>query len=157
MSRRTISPRATVPSDLERTKNTAERLSGFVSGMVSESGLSRVEISSGAGATAVFEMPHEALRLLARAMGEMAKGRTVEVVATEGSLTTQQAATLLNVSRPYVVKLIEEGRVPSTLLGRHRRLRLRDVLELRVRMQARSRKALRELAEQAQELRLGYE
>jgi len=102
-------------------------------------------------------MPHEALRLLARAMGEMAKGRTVEVVATEGSLTTQQAATLLNVSRPYVVKLIEEGRVPSTLLGRHRRLRLRDVLELRVRMQARSRKALRELAEQAQELRLGYE
>jgi excisionase family DNA binding protein len=77
---------------------------------------------------------------------------TVAPVHTE--LTTQQAAELLNVSRPYLIRLLEANQIPYRKVGSHRRIRLVDVLEYQKLDEARRRDAQRELTRQAEELGL---
>jgi excisionase family DNA binding protein len=71
-------------------------------------------------------------------------------------LTTQQAATILNVSRPFVAALADKGLLPVKMVGRNRRFRLADVLGYEKKMRKAQNAALQELADQAQELELGY-
>lgn len=104
-----------------------------------------------------IELPTAALRLLVEILAELAGGNAVKVVAIHAELTTQEAADLLNVSRPYLVKLLEDGVLPFHKTGKHRRVRLADLMEYKQQRDQVSEQALTELAEQAQELRLGYE
>ncbi|MFJ3395310.1 helix-turn-helix domain-containing protein [Leifsonia aquatica] len=74
-------------------------------------------------------VPREAVELLARILGSMAAGRGVTIMPANAELTTAQAAEILNVSRPHVIKLLDEGKIDFRMVGTHRRIRadsLRD-------------------------------
>lgn len=101
-------------------------------------------------------LPRMALALLRDLLTEIAKGNAVTVVPTHAELTTQEAANLLNVSRPHLVKLLEEGRIAFTKAGVHRRIRYQDLMAYRQKRDKDSHKLLDELAAQGQEHNMGY-
>jgi excisionase family DNA binding protein len=99
-------------------------------------------------------LPKSALELLRNILSEMAQGNAVTIVPTHTELTTQEAADILNVSRPYLVKLLDTRVIPHHRLNKHRRIRFDDLMSYKKQQQARSSSALDELAKQAQELGL---
>ncbi len=101
-------------------------------------------------------LPRRAVVLLRDILAEMAKGNAVTVVPTHAELTTQEAAQLLNVSRPHVIKLLEAGEIPYTLTGTHRRVRLEDLMAYKEKRFAQSMQALDNLVRQGQEENMGY-
>ena len=103
------------------------------------------------------ELPTSALRLLVDILAELADGNAVKVVPVHAELTTQEAADMLNVSRPHLVKLLEEGGLPFHKTGKHRRVRFADLMQFKSQRDQASEDAMAELAKQAQELALGYE
>lgn len=103
------------------------------------------------------ELPTSALRLLVDILSELADGNAVKVVPIHAELTTQEAADMLNVSRPHLVKLLETGALPFHKAGKHRRIRFADLMAFKAERDRASAEAMEELAKQAQELRLGYE
>ena len=105
-----------------------------------------------ANAAAPVELPEAAVAVLTDALEHLRRGHPVRVIADDEEVTTQDAANLLNVSRPYVVGLIERRELPCRKVGSRRRLRLVDVLTYREIQQARQRDAADALASEAQEL-----
>lgn len=103
------------------------------------------------------ELPTSALRLLLDILAELAEGNAVKVVPVHAELTTQEAADMLNVSRPHFVKLLEEGGLPFHKTGKHRRVRFADLMQFKAQREQASEDAMAQLAKQAQELGLGYE
>jgi excisionase family DNA binding protein len=113
---------------------------------------------TGAGGTAgEMRVPASALRILFAALSEMACGNGVSLLPLNAELTTQEAANLLNVSRPYLVGLLEKGEMPFRKVGNQRRVRLQDVIEYKGRSDIDRRTALDELAKLGQEIGVGYE
>jgi len=103
------------------------------------------------------ELPTSALRLLVDILSELSSGNAVRVVPIHAELTTQEAADLLNVSRPHLVKLLEEGALSFHRTGKHRRIRFDDLMHFKSDRDRASETAMTELAKQAQELNMGYE
>ena len=97
-------------------------------------------------------IPESVFRVLERVAEVMARGDSITVVPVGRELTTQQAADLLNVSRQYVVRLLDEGRIPYGKTGKHRRLRIEDVLAFKETRDKDRRAGLRELSRMTQEL-----
>jgi excisionase family DNA binding protein len=101
-------------------------------------------------------MPGSVVEVLERVTQALARGDAVAVVSVGRDLTTQQAADLLNVSRQYVVRLADEGRLPSTKTGKHRRLLLADVLAFKASRDKARKASLRALT-RATEAAGGYD
>ncbi len=105
----------------------------------------------------VVAVPTSALKLLVDALGELASGNAVKVMPVHAELTTQAAADLLNVSRPYLVKLLEEGAIPFHRTGSHRKVKFGDLMRFKDAREQASEKAMAELARLSQDLGMGYE
>jgi excisionase family DNA binding protein len=116
----------------------------------------QIELTTASGAQRVT-VPVTALRLLIEILTQIGNGNAVNIIPIHAELTTQEAADLLNVSRPFLIRLLENGEIPFHKTGAHRRIRYQDVVDYKERIDAARRKALDELAEQAQELDMGYE
>ena len=107
-------------------------------------------------AAPVLKLPPVVLRMFADMLGALAQGKAVAIAPKELDITTQEAAMYLNVSRPYVVKLLEDGKIPHHKVGSHRRIRFEDVVQYKEQRAREAQDALQRLTEQAQELGLGY-
>jgi len=94
--------------------------------------------------------------LLRQVLEPLAHGIPVGVVPLEAELTTGEAAAILGVSRPYLVRLLEEGAIPYRKVGTHRRIRGKDLLDYRERSRQRGKELADQLTAEAQELGLGY-
>jgi excisionase family DNA binding protein len=103
-----------------------------------------------------LEVPPKVFQVLKDVLSLMAEGKAFSVIGVETTLTTQQAAEMLAVSRPHLVKMIDSGQLPFHKVGRHRRVYLKDVLLVLSKREEDRESALEALAAQAQELNMGY-
>lgn len=101
---------------------------------------------------ATLEVSREAIELFARILAHMAAGEGVSVVPAHAELTTQQAADLLNVSRPYLIKLLDGGAIDYHLVGRHRRVFADSLLKYRSEDDQKRREAADELSALTQDM-----
>jgi excisionase family DNA binding protein len=97
-------------------------------------------------------IPESVYQLLCKAVHSMALGQAVYVVSQEQEMSTQQAATLLNVSRPYLIKLLEQGEIPYIQVGSHRRICFQDVIRYKKQRDAMRRGLLDELIQESQDM-----
>ncbi|MEU4801632.1 helix-turn-helix domain-containing protein [Actinosynnema sp. NPDC023587] len=98
-----------------------------------------------------IKLPGEVFAALREVVEALSNGLAITIAPHTTQLTTQQAADILNVSRPTLVKLLEGGEIPFEMRGRHRRVRLAELVDYQERARVRRRSALDELAREAAE------
>ncbi|NBC03768.1 MAG: excisionase family DNA-binding protein [Bacteroidetes bacterium] len=134
----------------KESKDILERISGK-----QKSSSETIEIGI-AGEAEPVKIPVSAFRFLNTIIEHMAQGKAITVNPVDAEITTQEAADLLNVSRPFIVKLLEEGEIPFHKVGSHRRIKLKDFLAYKSQYKKDQREALDELTKISQELGLDY-
>ena len=105
----------------------------------------------------IIELPAAVVLLLRNILEAIASGRGVTIIPDNAELTTVQAADVLNVSRPYLIKLLDEKTIPHRKVGKHRRIRVEDVMAYKVAIDREREDVLDQLTREAQEQGLGYE
>lgn len=128
------------------------RLSTEINEIYSEHGEARLLGPNGE----MIGIPASAFQALRLAVDAMSRGQTIVLAPQEEELTSQQAADLLRVSRPHLIKLLDDGEIPFHRVGTHRRVRLEDVLAYRGARSRNRRKKLDELTRLSEEFEGGY-
>lgn len=141
------------PETSEVARNALRMLQPLTGRMRAET---TVSICAAEGEEIVVTLPSDALRVLVEVLGEMANGSAVTVVPMHAELTTQQAADLLHVSRPFLIGLLDGGQIPYSKVGTHRRVRMADLMAYKERDDAKRQAIADELTAEAQKLGLGY-
>ena len=97
-------------------------------------------------------LPASALKMLVGILDEMGRGNTVTVIPVHAELTTQEAADMLNISRPSLIQMLDEGKIEFRKVGTHRRVRIESLMAYKRRVHAERRAALNELVAYDQEI-----
>ena len=101
-----------------------------------------------------IKIPLNALKLLAKILKATSEGKPVNIVPVEMELTTQAAADYIGCSRPHIVKLLEEKKIPFIKIGRHRRLKMDDLVKYKKNLKEKQRKALIQMMRGDEDLKL---
>jgi excisionase family DNA binding protein len=152
----TREPVTPTPADAALARELRHRLARYFEGGSGRAPALRARFDVDESGTGPVDLPPSAVQLLLDIVEQMAEGHAVALLPVGEELTTQEAADLLNVSRPFLVRLLDEGKIPYRKVGKHRRVLLRDLLEYKRASDADRRAATRQLVEEAQELGLGY-
>lgn len=136
-------------ADAEIALRAARRIGDY---LTAHPGADPVRIRGELAGDDVLVVPRQAAVILAQILGFLANGRGVTVTPSNAMLTTQQAADFLNVSRPYLIKLLEAGEIPFDMVGTHRRVAFAALMEYKRRDDQERRRAADELTELGQEL-----
>jgi excisionase family DNA binding protein len=115
-----------------------------------------ITLTTDQGEQPSVELPPQALKFIGQLLGAMSEGRPITLMPANEELTTVEAAHFLNVSRPFVIKEMEEGRLPYRLVGTHRRVAFEDLLQYARKMRENQAAALDRMAQNARELGLDY-
>ncbi len=140
-------------ADARQARESLQRISDILTSGISDLSI-RIQNDEQTGADII--LPASVLRLLKDILAEMAQGHAVALLPVQAELTTQQAADLLNVSRPYLIRLLEDSKIPFRLVGQHRRVRFDDLLAYQRKDDEDRRRVADELTADAQELGMGY-
>ncbi len=139
------------PAEVEQAKQTSRTLSKYTD-------VDRVQMSlkGSNGETDELVLPGHVLQLLLDVLSEVSQGNAVSLIPHHQEVSTQEAAGLLNVSRPFLVGLLEKGDMPFRKVGSHRRVLLTDVLAYKEKTEKQRNQALDELASLSQDEGMGY-
>ena len=135
-----LSARQPMAAEIDSARELHEAMAPFAAQKKSV----RLTVSHGAQSTE-FNLAPAVAETLTAVLEHFKAGRAVTIVPVGATLTTQQAADLLNVSRPYLIKLIDEGELSASKVGRHRRLEAPEVLAYKRGMEAKRGRALDDL------------
>jgi excisionase family DNA binding protein len=145
---------APTPDDALLAQESSRRLAPYLAARPQKP--LRMRIQQDDSPEETVSIPASAFRLLNDILTQMAKGNAVTLIPVHAELTTQQAADILNVSRPFLVELLEKNIIPFRKVGTHRRILFKDLMGYKEELDRNRLKVLDELAAQAQELNMGY-
>jgi excisionase family DNA binding protein len=149
---RRVAP-APLSADEQHIARIAQRL---IMASLGHSTAASITVTTDTGDGPTIQVPPAALQLIGQLLGHMSEGRPIVMLPMSQELSTVEAANMLNVSRPFLIKEMEAGRLPHHKVGSHRRIVLEDLLAYATRMREQQAGALQRLAENARELGLDY-
>jgi excisionase family DNA binding protein len=152
MTTRTREPIVPTAQDAAIAREASRMLAPYVEHLESL----RFQVGEEKKVTQKLLLPATAVRLLLDLLTEMAAGNAITLIPVHAQLTTQQAADVLNVSRPFLVSLLEQGKIPHVKVGTHRRILFEDLMRYKKDIDRERQKALDELVKQSQQLNMGY-
>ncbi len=146
-------PESPTTEESEVAKSASRQLAPFAAELSSKT--VKMDITS-AGKNITIELPTVAVQLFIRILTEMSRGNAVTLMPIHAMLTTQEAADLLGVSRPFITKELASGNLNYTQVGTHRRIAYKDLMQYKARQRVVHDQAMDELVKQAQEENFGY-
>jgi len=149
---RQVVPPSMSPQELEMAR-VAQRC---IMEALDHSRAAAITLTTTDGSHPTIELPPAALKLIGQLLGVMSEGRPITLMPSKQEFSTVEAANFLNVSRPFVIKEIEQGRLPHRKVGSHRRVAFEDLVSYAREMRKRQEHALERMAENARELGLDY-
>lgn len=149
---RQVLPPPLSPQDMEMAR-VAQRC---IMEALDHSRAAAITLTTDSGEHPTVDLPPAALKLIGQLLGAMSEGRPVMLVPSNQEFSTVEAAHFLNVSRPFVIKEIESGKLPYRMVGTHRRVAFEDLIAYARKMRERQEAALERLAENSRELGLDY-
>jgi excisionase family DNA binding protein len=141
---------ATLPSEAEA--GVAKETSRLLATRLKKGAAMQLRILDGDAAQGTVTLPAPAVGLLLRILEEMARGNAVTIIPVHAELTTQEAADMLNISRPSLIQLLDEGKIDYRRVGTHRRVRFEGLMRYKRQADEERRAVLKELAAYDQEL-----
>ncbi len=144
--------RLPTPGEIEQARESSKTLSKYASN-------DRVQMTlrDSNGESEDIVLPGHTLQILLDVLAEMAKGNAISLIPRHQELSTQEAADILNVSRPFLVSLLEKEEIPFRKVGTHRRVLLSDILQYKDQIDRKREQTLDKLAAYSQRNEMGYE